>query len=124
MQIDQPVAGVTWRAEVNLVFVHGSATPAHLLDQDQQRTAEWDQFAQEVTPQQRQRHFEEGFRRGIGVDHFAVGRSDDNGMWQSVEDGLGGRSCQQRFNRDHLPAPEAEVRGAVLKKPMQPHKVR
>ena len=42
MQINQPVAGVARRAEVNLVFVHGGAALAYLFDQHQQRAAERD----------------------------------------------------------------------------------
>ena len=45
MQVNQAVAGVTRRAEINFVFVHSGAASAHLLNQDKQRAAERDQFA-------------------------------------------------------------------------------
>ena len=50
MQIDQPIAGIAWRAEIDLVFVDGGAALAHLLDQREQGAAERHQIAQQVPP--------------------------------------------------------------------------
>ena len=85
MQIDQPVAGIARRAEIDLVFVDRGAARAHLLDQREQRAAERHQVAQQMPAQQRHRDFEKCFRRGIGVGHLAVRRHDDDRMRQRVE---------------------------------------
>ena len=69
-----------------LYSLTGGAGGAHLLDQSEQRTAERHQVAQQMAPQQRHRNLEEGFRRDVGVRHLAVGRHDDDGMRQRVED--------------------------------------
>jgi hypothetical protein len=50
MQVDQPVAGIAGRAEVDAIFVDGRAGAAHLLDQGEQGTAERHQVAQQMAP--------------------------------------------------------------------------
>ncbi len=72
VKIDQPVARIARRAEIDFVFVDGRAAPAHLLDQREQRAAERHEVAQQMAPQQRHRDLEKRLRRGIGVDHFPV----------------------------------------------------
>ena len=59
VQVDEPFAGIARRAEIDLVFVHGGAAAAHLLDQREQRAAERHEVAQRVPAQQRHRDFEE-----------------------------------------------------------------
>ena len=83
MQVDEALARIARRAEIDLVFVDRRAALAHLLDQRQQRAAERHQVAQRVPAQQRQRRFEEGFRRHIGVGDLAVGRDHDDRMRQA-----------------------------------------
>ena len=78
VQVDQPVAGIARRAEIDLVFVDRGAALAHLLDQRQQRTAERHQVAQQMPSQQRRRNLEKCFRGDVGVDHFAVRRHHDD----------------------------------------------
>ncbi len=109
VQVDEPVAGIARRSQIDLVFVDCGAARAHLLDQGEQGTAERHQVAQGLTPQQRQRNFEERFRRRIGIDHLAVRRHDDDGMRQRVEHRICGRDHQQRLGRTHARRPRVRA---------------
>ena len=75
--------------------IAGGAAGAHLVDQRQQRAAERHEVAQQMPPQQRQRHFEEGFGGDIGVGDLAVGGDDDNRMRQRVEHRVRRRAHKQ-----------------------------
>ena len=59
VQVDEALAGIARRAEIDLVFVDRRAARAHLIDQRQQGAAERHEVAQAMTAQQRQRGFEE-----------------------------------------------------------------
>ena len=94
VQIDQPVAGIARRREIDLVFVHRRAAMAHLLDQREQRAAERHQVAQHLPAQQQHRSLEKALRRDIGVGDPAVGCDDDDGQRQGVEHRVGGAQRQ------------------------------
>src|SRR5204863_2474552 len=87
--------------QVDLVFIHGCAAPAHLLDEDEQWAAERHQLAERVTPQQRQRNLEERLGGRIGVHHLPVWCDHDHGMWQGIEYGIGRRAGQQGLDCAH-----------------------
>ena len=88
IEVDQALAGIARRAEIDLVLVDRRAAPAHLLDECEQRASERHQVAQQVTAQQRQRRLEEGFRGRIGIGDASVGRDHDDRMRQRVEHGI------------------------------------
>ena len=95
VQIDEAFAGITRRAEIDLVFVDRRSARAHLVDERQQGASERHEVAQAMTAQQRQGGFEERFRGGIGIGHAAIGRNHDDGMRQRVEHGIGGAGRQR-----------------------------
>ena len=101
VQVDRAVAGIARRAEIDLVFVDRRAARAHLLDEGEQGTAERHQIAQQIAPQQRQRHLEKGLRRHVGVGHHAIGRHHDDRMRQCVEYRIGGGRCQHWLGGPH-----------------------
>ena len=113
MQIDEPVAGIARRREIDLVFVHRRAALAHLLDQRQQRAAERHQVAQQLPAQQQHRRLEEGFRRDIGVGDLAVGGDDDDRQRQRIEHRIGGAERRQFAGAErgvaHAAAPQAKA---------------
>jgi hypothetical protein len=78
MQIDLTIAADARRAEIDLVFVNRRTGGANLIDQRQQRTAEWHQFFQRLPAQELRRNLEKGFRSHIGVDDLAIGRDQDH----------------------------------------------
>ena len=86
IQVDDMFAGIARGREIDPIFIHGTAVFAHLIDQRQQRAAERDQFAQQVTLQQRHRDFKEILGRDIGVDDLAIRGDDDDWQWQRVHD--------------------------------------
>ena len=88
VQIDLAVAADARRAEIDLVFVDRRAARSHLVDQRQQRTAERHQVLQRLPAQELRRDLEEGFGGDIGVDDAAVGRDQQHGIRQRVEDRL------------------------------------
>ena len=96
VKIDQPVAGIARRRQIDLVFVDGGAAAAHLLDQRQQRAAERHQFAQLVPPQHGDRGFEEGLGRHIGVGDAAIGCDRDHRQRQRVQHRLGRAAMTHR----------------------------
>ena len=109
VKVDQPVAGIARRAEIDLVFVDRGAARAHLLDQREQGTAERHQVAQQMPPQMRHRDFEKSLRRGIGVGHLAVRRYDDDGMRQRIEHHIGRRRREQVFRGAHAACPPCRI---------------
>src|SRR5690349_21823447 len=88
VQIDLAIAADAARAEIDLVLVDRRAARAHLIDQRRQRAAERHQFLQRLSPQELRRNLEEGFGGDVGIDDAAVGRHQQHGVGQRVEDGL------------------------------------
>ena len=74
IEVDEALARIARRREVDAIFVHRRAAVAHLLDQREQRRAERHEVAQQMPPQQQHRDFEEGFGRDIGLGDLAVRR--------------------------------------------------
>ena len=101
MQIDQPITGISRRAEIDFVFVDRRTTRAHLIDKRKQGAAKRNQIVQQIAPQQRHRNLEKSFRRDVGVSHLAVGTYNDDRMRQRVENSVGRRCGQQRFSGSH-----------------------
>ena len=88
VQIDLAIAADPRRAQIDLVLVDRRAAAAHLIDQRQQRAAERHQFLQRLALQELRRNLEERFRRHVGIDDLAVGRDQQHGIGQRIEDGL------------------------------------
>ena len=63
VQVDEAFAGITRRAEIDLVLVDRRSARAHLVDERQQGASERHEVAQAMTAQQRQGGFEERSRR-------------------------------------------------------------
>ena len=95
MQIDQTLARIARRPQIDLVFIDRSATRARLFEQRQQRAAERHELGQRMSPQQRQRGFEECLRGRIRIGDAAVARDHDHGMRQRIEHGVGGARRQR-----------------------------
>ena len=88
VQIDLAIAADAGGAEIDLVLVDRRAARPHLIDQRQQRTAEWHQFLQRLPPQKLRRYLEERFSRDVGIHDAAVGGHQQHRVGQCVEDGL------------------------------------
>ena len=98
MQIDEAFAGITRRAEIDLVLVDRRSACAHLVDESQQGASKRHEVAQAMTAQERQGGFEKRFGGGIGIGHPAISRDHDDGMRQRVEHRVGGAG-RQRWHR-------------------------
>jgi hypothetical protein len=95
MQVDDAVAGIARRAEIDLVLVDRGTAGAHLIDEGEERTAERHEIVQQMAPEQRDGNFKKRFRRHVGVGDLAVCRHDDDRMGQRVEHRVCGRRGQQ-----------------------------
>ena len=96
IQVDQALAGIARRAEIDLVLVDRSTAAAHLLDEREQRAPERHELAEPVAAQQRQRGFEKGFCRCIGVGDPPIRRDHDHRVRQRVEHGVRGAGRKRR----------------------------
>jgi len=111
MQIDQSVAGIAWRRQIDFVFVHRGAAMAHLLDQREQRAAERHEIAQHLPAQQQHRRLEEVFRGDIGVGDPALGVDDNDRQRQRVEHRIRGaerRPFAERSAASLMPPPASK----------------
>jgi hypothetical protein len=90
IEIDQPLARISRRREIDAIFIHRRTAIAHLLDQRQQRRAERHEIAQRVAAQQQHRDFEERFGGDIRLGDLAVGRHHQHRVRQRVEHRVGG----------------------------------
>jgi hypothetical protein len=110
VQIDLAIAADARRAEIDLVLVDRRARGAHLIDQRQQGAAERHQLLQRLAPQELRGNLEEGFSRNVGIDDLAVGRDQQHGIGQGIEDGFAvGRQGTARLDeRSHAAALQAK----------------
>ena len=98
VEVDQALAGIAWRCQIDLVFVDCRSALPHLLDQGQERRAEWHELAQQVPAQHGRRRLEELLCRNICVGNLAVRGYHDHRMRQCVQHRV--RRCiHHRSNR-------------------------
>ena len=83
--VDQFLHAAAWQADVDAVFVDGSAGAPDLSDQCRQRARECDDVGQRLPLQHALAQREERFRGGVGVEHTVVVAQDEDGMRQHRE---------------------------------------
>jgi hypothetical protein len=114
MQVDLTIPADPRRAEIDPELVYGRTAVANLIDQGQERTAEWDKLLQWLALQELLRHLEEGLCRDVGVDDPTVGRDQQHRVWERVENGLAiaGRDARALCDRTHAAALHAKSSNA------------
>ncbi len=119
VQIDDAFTRHARRREINLVLVDRGTTTPHLVDQRQQRAAEWNHIPQGVAPQQQHGAFKEGFGRHVGIGNLAVHSDDDHWMRQRIEHRLSKarHGPEHGFGDAHAAAFCASVANASASKP-------